>query len=28
VNAIMPVEPQYMHWSEAAITWGARTTRH
>jgi hypothetical protein len=22
VNAIMPAEPQYMHWSEAAITWG------
>jgi hypothetical protein len=22
VNAVMPVEPQYMHWSEAAITWG------
>jgi hypothetical protein len=28
VNAVMPAEPQYMHWSEAAITWGARTTRH
>jgi hypothetical protein len=22
VNAIMPTEPQSMHWSEAAITWG------
>jgi hypothetical protein len=22
VNAIMPVEPQYMHWSKVAITWG------
>jgi hypothetical protein len=22
VNAIMPAEPQYMHWSEEAITWG------
>jgi hypothetical protein len=22
VNAIMPAEPQFMHWSEAAITWG------
>jgi hypothetical protein len=22
VNAIMPAEPHYMHWSEAAITWG------
>jgi hypothetical protein len=22
VNAVMPVEPQFMHWSEAAITWG------
>jgi hypothetical protein len=22
VNAIMPGEPQYMHWSEEAITWG------
>jgi hypothetical protein len=22
VNAVMPAEPQYMHWSEAAITWG------
>jgi hypothetical protein len=22
VNAVMPSEPQYMHWSEAAITWG------
>jgi hypothetical protein len=28
VNAVMPAEPQYMHWSEAAITWGARTIRH
>jgi hypothetical protein len=24
VNAGMPVEPQFMHWSKAAITWGAR----
>jgi hypothetical protein len=22
VNAIMPAEPQFMHWSKAAITWG------
>jgi hypothetical protein len=22
VNAVMPAEPQSMHWSEAAITWG------
>jgi hypothetical protein len=22
VNAVMPAEPQYMHWSEAFITWG------
>jgi hypothetical protein len=22
VNAVMPTEPQIMHWSEAAITWG------
>jgi hypothetical protein len=22
VNAVMPTEPQYMHWSEASITWG------
>jgi hypothetical protein len=22
VNAVIPAEPQYMHWSEAAITWG------
>jgi hypothetical protein len=22
VNAIMPAKPHYMHWSEAAITWG------
>jgi hypothetical protein len=22
VNAVMPTEPQFMHWSEAAITWG------
>jgi hypothetical protein len=22
VNAIIPAEPQFMHWSEAAITWG------
>jgi hypothetical protein len=22
VNAVMPTEPQYMHWSKAAITWG------
>jgi hypothetical protein len=22
VNSIMPAKPQYMHWSEAAITWG------
>jgi hypothetical protein len=27
VNAVMPVEPQSMHWSEAAITWGAKTIR-
>jgi hypothetical protein len=24
VNAIMPAEPQFMHWSEAAITWGRK----
>jgi hypothetical protein len=23
VNAVMPAEPQFMHWSEAAITWGS-----
>jgi hypothetical protein len=22
VNDVMPAEPQFMHWSEAAITWG------
>jgi hypothetical protein len=22
VNAVIPAEPQFMHWSEAAITWG------
>jgi hypothetical protein len=22
VNAVMPAEPQFMHWSEEAITWG------
>jgi hypothetical protein len=22
VNAVMPTEPQFMHWSEVAITWG------
>jgi hypothetical protein len=22
VNAVMPAEPQFMHWSEVAITWG------
>jgi hypothetical protein len=22
MNAVMLVEPQYMHWSEASITWG------
>jgi hypothetical protein len=22
VNAVMPAEPHFMHWSEAAITWG------
>jgi hypothetical protein len=22
VNTVMPAEPQFMHWSEAAITWG------
>jgi hypothetical protein len=22
VNAVAPSEPQYMHWSEASITWG------
>jgi hypothetical protein len=22
VNAVMPAEPQFMHWSEAYITWG------
>jgi hypothetical protein len=22
VNAVMPAEPQFMHWSEAAVTWG------
>jgi hypothetical protein len=22
VNVVMPADPQYMHWSEAAITWG------
>jgi hypothetical protein len=21
LNAVMPAEPQFMHWSEAAITW-------
>jgi hypothetical protein len=24
VNAVMPAEPQLMHWSEAAITWGRK----
>jgi hypothetical protein len=24
VNAVMPAEPQFMHWSEAAITWGRK----
>jgi hypothetical protein len=24
VNAVMPTEPQFMHWSEAAITWGRK----
>jgi hypothetical protein len=24
VNDIVPPEPQYMHWSEASITWGTR----
>jgi hypothetical protein len=28
VNAVMQVGPQYMHWSEASITWGAKITRH
>jgi hypothetical protein len=28
VNAVMPEGLQYMHWSEASITWGARITRH
>jgi hypothetical protein len=28
VNAVMPVESQYMHWSEASITWGARIIHH
>jgi hypothetical protein len=27
VNAVMPVEPQFMHWSEAAITWGYEEPR-
>jgi hypothetical protein len=27
VNTVMPAEPQFMHWSEEAITWGARTIR-
>jgi hypothetical protein len=22
VKAVMPTEPQFMHWSEAAVTWG------
>jgi hypothetical protein len=22
VNAVIPAQPQYMHWSEASITWG------
>jgi hypothetical protein len=22
VNAVIPAEPQFMHWSEVAITWG------
>jgi hypothetical protein len=22
VNTVMPAEPQFMHWSEEAITWG------
>jgi hypothetical protein len=22
VNAVIPTEPQFMHWSEVAITWG------
>jgi hypothetical protein len=22
VNAVVPSEPQYMHWSEATIKWG------
>jgi hypothetical protein len=24
VNAVMPTDPQFMHWSEAAITWGRK----
>jgi hypothetical protein len=24
VNAIMPAEPQFMHWFEVAITWGCK----
>jgi hypothetical protein len=24
VNAMMPAEPQFMHWSEVAITWGRK----
>jgi hypothetical protein len=24
VNAVMPAEPQFMHWSEVAITWGRK----
>jgi hypothetical protein len=28
VNAIVPSEPQYMHWSEAAITWGREDHPH
>jgi hypothetical protein len=22
VSTVMPAEPQFMHWSETAITWG------
>jgi hypothetical protein len=28
VNAVMQVGPQYMHWSDASITWGVKITRH
>jgi hypothetical protein len=28
VNAVIQVGPQYMHWSDASITWGVKTIRH